>query len=77
MALESMTNEASRQLRSALICGISGHDGAYLARLLLERGVAVTGSSRDPEAPMPNLEALGLRQRVPVLALDARVVELS
>jgi GDPmannose 4,6-dehydratase len=70
MAHEIMSREAEPKPRSSLICGISGQDGAYLARLLLDRGVAVTGSSRDPEAPMPNLQALGLRQRVPVLALD-------
>ena len=31
----------------ALICGVSGQDGAYLARLLLEKGYAVIGTSRD------------------------------
>lgn len=31
----------------ALICGISGQDGAYLAKLLLEKGYRVTGTSRD------------------------------
>lgn len=65
-----MSREATFQQRSALVCGISGQDGAYLARLLLGRGVAVTGGSRDPDAPMPNLDALGLRQRVPLVALD-------
>jgi GDPmannose 4,6-dehydratase len=33
--------------KRALICGISGRDGAYLANLLLERGYEVWGSSRD------------------------------
>jgi GDPmannose 4,6-dehydratase len=33
----------------ALICGISGQDGTYLAKLLLERGFEVWGSSRDAE----------------------------
>lgn len=31
----------------ALIFGISGQDGAYLARLLLERGFVVHGTSRN------------------------------
>ena len=34
-------------MRTALICGISGQDGAYLAKLLLEKGYRVVGTSRD------------------------------
>ena len=31
------------------ICGVSGQDGAYLARLLLDKGYDVTGTSRDAQ----------------------------
>ena len=49
----------------ALICGISGQDGAYLARLLLEKGYEVTGSSRDAQiSSFSNLVRLGIRQNV-------------
>ena len=34
-------------MKKALICGISGQDGGYLARLLLDKGYAVYGASRD------------------------------
>ena len=34
----------------ALIIGIAGQDGSYLARLLLEKGYEVYGTSRDHEA---------------------------
>jgi GDPmannose 4,6-dehydratase len=34
--------------RTALVCGISGQDGAYLAGHLLRLGYAVVGASRDP-----------------------------
>ncbi len=34
----------------ALICGVGGQDGAYLARLLLEKGYEVVGTSRDAMA---------------------------
>ena len=34
-------------MRTALICGVSGQDGAYLAKLLLEKGYRVIGTSRD------------------------------
>ena len=54
----------------ALICGISGQDGSYLARLLLEKGYAVTGSSRDAEATsFGNLEKLGIRDQVEVTSM--------
>ena len=33
----------------ALIFGISGQDGAYLADLLLKKGYEVHGTSRDAE----------------------------
>ena len=49
----------------ALICGISGQDGAYLARLLLEKGYEVVGSSRDAQiSNFRNLERLGIGGKV-------------
>jgi len=51
--------------RHALIVGVSGQDGAYLARLLLEKGYRVTGTSRDVQAArFDNLVRLGIRERV-------------
>jgi len=49
----------------ALIFGISGQDGAYLARLLVGRGYTVHGTSRDREmASFANLHSLGLDEQV-------------
>ncbi|MGH8241082.1 MAG: GDP-mannose 4,6-dehydratase [Steroidobacteraceae bacterium] len=49
----------------ALICGVGGQDGAYLARLLLDKGYEVWGTSRDAQmASFANLENLGVRGRV-------------
>jgi GDPmannose 4,6-dehydratase len=49
----------------ALIFGISGQDGAYLAHLLLERGYVVHGTSRDREmSNFINLSRLGVREKV-------------
>jgi GDPmannose 4,6-dehydratase len=49
----------------ALICGISGQDGAYLARLLLGKGYEVFGTSRDAQiGGFPNLVRLEIRDRV-------------
>jgi GDPmannose 4,6-dehydratase len=49
----------------ALICGATGQDGAYLARLLCDRGYEVHGTSRDAQhASVTRLEAVGVRERV-------------
>ncbi len=49
----------------ALICGVSGQDGAYLARFLLEKGYEVHGTSRDAEVRIfGNLARLGIDERV-------------
>lgn len=49
----------------ALICGISGQDGAYLAELLLKAGATVIGTSRDAQtASFANLDRLGIREQV-------------
>jgi GDPmannose 4,6-dehydratase len=51
--------------RTALIIGISGQDGAYLAQLLLDKGYRVHGTSRDAEiSAFGALEALAIRDRV-------------
>lgn len=54
----------------ALICGISGQDGAYLAKLLLDKGYKVWGTSRDAQmVGFRNLTKLGLRDRVDVVSM--------
>lgn len=51
--------------KRALICGVSGQDGAYLAKLLLEKGYAVTGTSRDAMATsFANLSRFGIRDKI-------------
>lgn len=54
----------------ALICGVSGQDGAYLARLLLEKGYEVIGSSRDAEmSRFESLSLLGVRDKISVRSM--------
>jgi GDPmannose 4,6-dehydratase len=49
-------------LRTALVTGVSGQDGAYLAKLLLEKGYKVYGTSRDAQvASFRNLQRLKIR----------------
>ncbi len=53
--------------KTALIFGVSGQDGAFLARSLLAKGYVVHGSSRDAEASgFAGLCVLGVRDRVTV-----------
>ena len=51
--------------KKALIIGVSGQDGAYLAELLLGKGYEVHGTSRDHVASsFENLRKLGVREQV-------------
>jgi len=51
--------------KRALICGISGQDGAYLTKLLLDKGYEVQGSARDAQmATFYNLQLLGVKDQV-------------
>ncbi|XWK88474.1 MAG: GDP-mannose 4,6-dehydratase [Phormidium sp.] len=52
-------------MKTALICGISGQDGAYLAQLLLNKGYNVWGTSRDAQVSnFDNLVRLKIRDSV-------------
>ncbi|MFN9526644.1 MAG: GDP-mannose 4,6-dehydratase [Pseudomonadaceae bacterium] len=56
--------------RRALICGVSGQDGTYLAKLLLDKGYEVWGTSRDAQgSSFANLRRLGIHQRVRFLSM--------
>lgn len=56
--------------RKALICGVSGQDGAYLAKTLLDKGYEVTGTSRDAMASsFASLEKLGIRSAVHTISM--------
>ena len=56
-------------METALICGISGQDGAYLAQLLLNKGYTVCGTSRDAQvATFRNLIHLGIRDQIKLVS---------
>ena len=51
--------------KKALIIGVSGQDGSWLAQLLLQKGYRVIGASRDAMlSPFSNLTRLGIRDKV-------------
>ncbi len=57
--------------KTAIITGISGQDGAYLARLLLDKGYRVTGTLRPgASTDLQGLAFLGIADRVTLLHLD-------
>ena len=61
---------AQTSKRRALICGVAGQDGAYLAQLLLGKGYEVIGTSRDATvANTAGLEALGIRGQVRLVSM--------
>ena len=52
-------------MKRAIVCGVSGQDGAYLAQLLLDRGYVVCGTSRDAQmSSFRNLKSLGIAERI-------------
>jgi GDPmannose 4,6-dehydratase len=56
--------------RKALICGVSGQDGAYLSRLLLSKDYDVIGTSRDAQLnSFDNLHQLGIRDEVNTVSM--------
>lgn len=58
-------------VKKALICGVSGQDGAWLARLLLDKGYEVHGTSRDAQASsFAGLAQLGIRERVQLSSMS-------
>jgi GDPmannose 4,6-dehydratase len=52
-------------VKKALICGVSGQDGAYLSELLLKKGYEVYGTSRDAQiTSFHKLSTLGIKEKV-------------
>lgn len=61
---------ASMTKKTALICGISGQDGSFLAELLLSKGYAVFGTSRDAQgSSFANLRKLGIQNQITFLSM--------
>ena len=54
----------------ALICGVTGQDGSYLAQLLLDKGYEVWGTSRDATmSSQANLTTLSLENRLTLISM--------
>jgi len=56
--------------KKALIIGVSGQDGAYMADFLLRKGYEVHGTSRDHEVgTFRNLQILGIKDQVKITSM--------
>jgi GDPmannose 4,6-dehydratase len=65
-----MLNMESPKTKTALICGVAGQDGGYLAQFLLAKGYKVWGTSRDVQgAGFRNLVSLGVLESIQTLSL--------
>ena len=54
----------------ALICGVTGQDGSYLAKFLLAKGYEVIGTSRDIlGSSLGNLYILGIKENVILVSM--------
>lgn len=61
-------------MKRALVIGVTGQDGAFLAEFLLRQGYAVWGSTRELEtARLGGLQSLGIHERVQLLELDPTI----
>jgi GDPmannose 4,6-dehydratase len=62
--------------KTALVTGVTGQDGAYLARLLLDRGYRVIGGlRRSSNTTMTRLDAVGVTKEGDFVDLD--LVEMT
>ena len=58
-------------MKRALITGITGQDGAYLAKLLLEKGYKVFGGQRRSTSPKHwRLDEMGITDQIEFVELD-------
>lgn len=58
-------------MKKALIIGISGQDGSYLAKLLIDKGYDVHGTSRDAQINnFTNLNKLGIKEKTKLYSMS-------
>ncbi|MBU3590694.1 GDP-mannose 4,6-dehydratase [Polynucleobacter sp. 78F-HAINBA] len=65
-----MNQPSNSNKRTALICGVSGQDGSYLAQLLLDKGYVVFGTSRDVQgSSFSNHQKLGIQDQISYISM--------
>src|SRR5471032_3021706 len=67
-----------QKIKKALVTGITGQDGAYLAELLLEKGYEVTGTyRRTSSVNFWRIEELGIHSHPKLSLVDYDLTDLS
>lgn len=67
---QAIKESNSTNKRTALICGVSGQDGSYLAQLLLKKDYEVFGTSRDAQgSSFANHKKLGIAGQIKVISM--------
>ena len=57
--------------KKAMICGVSGQDGAYLSKLLIEKGYEIIGTSRNIDnSNFNNLKHLNIMSKINIFRLN-------
>jgi GDPmannose 4,6-dehydratase len=56
-------------MKTAIVTGVCGQDGAYLSQLLLEKGYNVVGWARR-NASLRGLEYLGIKDKIKIVDID-------
>lgn len=70
MSPEYSQKVAMVTVKKALICGVSGQDGAYLAKMLIDKGYHVFGTARDAQmSTFPNLDSVGVKDKVTCVSM--------
>ena len=57
-------------MKKAIITGVNGQDGSYLAELLLTKNYKVIGIVRGPSSSLKNLDILGILEKVDIIYCD-------
>ena len=61
-------------MKTVLITGISGQDGAYLSKLLLDKGYKVVGGDRrTASGSLWRLEELGIVNDIEIIDLSIKI----
>ena len=69
-----MADSKALNLKTALILGISGQDGFYLAKLLLKNDYKVIGTTRHIDSKSPALKSLD-QKNLSIIYADIRDTE--
>jgi len=73
LGLILVSNHSKYTSKIALIFGVNGQDGSYLAKLLLSKGYSVIGTSRDAQvSQFSNLDQLKIKCQLTLISMSLK-----